>query len=237
MYLVIPMAGQGKRFREEGYDLPKPLIDVNGKTMIERVVRNLGLSESKHIFIVQKQHNQDYDLRNKILEFAPKDSLVVEVPGLLSGALLSVLAASDILVDDDELVIANSDQLISWNSKEFFREMEGADGGFMVFPASGNKWSYALVDDEGNVSKVEEKNQISTNATIGVYYWKSSNNFLTCAEESIREGITYNGEFYVAPVYNQAIKAGQKIVAVPSPRHISLGTPEQLREYLKQSRI
>lgn len=237
MYLVIPMAGDGKRFVEAGYKFPKPLIDVAGKTMIERVVRNLDLAEARHIYVVQKEHREKFNIDGILSQFSPTKFQIIEVPKKLPGALLSVLAARDLLKVDSELVIANSDQLVVWESEstlKYFRDKE-ANGGIMTFTASGPKWSYALLDKQNQVHKIAEKKEISNNATIGVYYWSSSNNFLSCADNYIEIGETYQDEFYVAPVFNQAIIRGQKVIAKPTPRHISIGTPEQLNAYLEST--
>lgn len=238
MYVLIPMAGAGSRFAQAGYKLPKPLIDVLGKTMIQRVVENLDLRDAKYIFVVQKEHRVNFDIDQILRDICKSPFEIFETKNLLPGALLSVLEARDTLNADDELLIANSDQLVVTKPEIFvdFLRDNSADGGFMTFKATGKSWSYALVNEFGEVNQVAEKLEISDNATIGVYYWKSSRYFLKCAEKFISKNETTNGEFYVSPVYNEALEDGKKILAMPSKRHVSLGTPELLDSFIEQQR-
>lgn len=237
MYVVIPMAGAGSRFSEAGYKSPKPLIDVLGKTMIHRVVENLDLPEAKHVFIVQKEHRKQFSIDQTLNDLIPSCT-IIETNGLLPGALLSVLQASEVLEVDDELIIANSDQLVVTRTQSFIHHLraKSADGGLMTFRTSGKSWSYAIVNKHGEVERVAEKEEISDQATIGVYYWKSSKYFLDCASRFIEKALTTNGEYYVSPVFNEAISEGKNVLAVSSPKHVSLGTPELLETYIKQTR-
>lgn len=230
------MAGAGTRFAEAGFRNPKPLIDVMGKTMIQRVVENLDLPYARHIFIVQKKHRIEFELDKLLKNICDTPCDIVETENLLPGALYSVLKASKILVSDDEMLIANSDQLVITKPSHMIDELRelSADGGFMTFRTSGKSWSYALTSSEGRVEKVAEKEEISNNATIGVYYWKSSRYFLECAQRFLNKKITTNGEYYVSPVYNEAIADGKTVIAIPSLRHVSLGTPELLQLYLDE---
>jgi len=229
------MAGAGSRFTQAGYNSPKPLIDVLGKPMIQRVVENLCLPEAKYVFIVQAEHREKFGLDEILKRLSKFPIQIFQTEGVLPGALLSVLEARETLRIDEEMIIANSDQLTVTRPSILIDTLRqrSADGGFMTFKASGNGWSYALVNESGVVSKVAEKQEISNNATIGVYYWRSSRYFLECADEFIRKGVTTNSEFYVSPVYNEAIGDGKMILAVDSFKHVSLGTPEQLQDYLR----
>ena len=84
--VLIPMAGAGTRFREAGYTFPKPLIDVNGKPMIQTVVDNLGL-EANYIFVVQKEHREQFNLDTMLGLIAP-DCKIIDVDGITEGAFL-----------------------------------------------------------------------------------------------------------------------------------------------------
>ena len=50
--ILIPMAGRGSRFEEQGYTDKKPFIDVNGKPMIQRVIENLGMEFDKEYMFI-----------------------------------------------------------------------------------------------------------------------------------------------------------------------------------------
>jgi HAD superfamily hydrolase (TIGR01509 family) len=231
--VLIPMAGAGSRFQQAGYTFPKPLIDVEGKPMIQVVVENLNI-DANYIYVVQKAHREQYNL-DTLLNLITPGCKVVEVDTLTEGAACTALLAKEYIDSDSPLFFANSDQFVEWDSNEFFYKMNenDCDGGIPTFKATHPKWSFAKLDDDGFVTEVQEKNPISDLATIGFYYWKHGSDFVKYAEEMIEQDIRVNGEFYVCPVYNNAIKAGLKIRTFDVPKMWGLGTPEDLNYYLE----
>ena len=233
MNVLIPMAGNGSRFAQAGYTFPKPLIEVHGKPMIQVVVENLAV-EANHIFVVQKLHREKYNLDSMLSLICP-GCKIVEVDSVTEGAACTVLLAKELIDNDEPLVIANSDQFIEWNSLEFFYKMneQNLDAGIVSFKATHPKWSYARVDDNGFVTEVAEKNPISDIATVGVYYWKQGKDFVKYAESMISKDIRVNNEFYVCPVFNEALLDGLKIKTFDVPKMWGIGTPEDLNYFLE----
>jgi beta-phosphoglucomutase-like phosphatase (HAD superfamily)/dTDP-glucose pyrophosphorylase len=233
MNVLIPMAGNGSRFAQAGYTFPKPLIEVHGKPMIQVVVENLAV-EANYIFVVQKSHREKYNLDSMLSLICP-GCKIVEVDSVTEGAACTVLLAKELIDNDEPLVIANSDQFIEWNSLDFFYKMseQNLDAGIVSFKATHPKWSYAKVDDNGFVTKVAEKNPISDIATVGVYYWKKGRDFVKYAESMISKDIRVNNEFYVCPVFNEALLDGLKIKTFDVPKMWGIGTPEDLNYFLE----
>ena len=233
MNVLIPMAGNGSRFAQAGYTFPKPLIEVHGKPMIQVVVENLAV-DANYIFVVQKSHREKYNLDSMLSLICP-GCKIVEVDSVTEGAACTVLLAKEFIDNDEPLVIANSDQFIEWNSLEFFYKMneQNLDAGIVSFRATHPKWSYAKVDDSGFVTEVAEKNPISDIATVGVYYWKQGKDFVKYAESMILKDIRVNNEFYVCPVFNEAISDGLKIKTFDVPKMWGIGTPEDLNYFLE----
>ena len=208
MNVLIPMAGHGSRFVQAGYSFPKPLIEVHGKPMIQVVVDNLAV-EANFIFVVQKEHRDKYNL-DSMLNLITPGCKIVEVEGVTEGAACTTLLAKEFIDNNEPLVIANSDQFVEWNSLDFFYKMneQNLDAGIVSFHATHPKWSYAKTDENGFVTEVAEKNPISNIATVGIYYWKHGSDYVRFAEQMIENNIRVNKEFYVCPVFNEAIKAG-----------------------------
>ena len=231
--VLIPMAGAGSRFADAGYTFPKPLIEVHSKPMIQVVVDNLGLDANYH-FVVQKSHREKYNLDTLLNLIAP-DCKIIEVDGITEGAACTALLAKEFIDNDQPLFFANSDQWTNWDPMEFMYNMQEteADGGILTFEATHPKWSYAKTDDNGIVTEVAEKNPISNNATVGYYYWKHGKDFVHYAEQMIHKDIRVNNEFYVCPVYNEAIANGKNIRIVHTPDMWGLGTPEDLDYFIK----
>jgi dTDP-glucose pyrophosphorylase len=155
--------------------------------------------------------------------------------GLSEGAASTTLLAKEYINNEAPLLIANSDQFVEWSSNEvlYAFQSEGVDGGIITFSNMHPKWSYVRLDQDGYVAEVAEKKVISNLATVGIYYWKSGSEYVKCAEQMINKDIRTNNEFYVAPVFNEAIANGKKIRATSISEMWGLGTPEDLNHYLK----
>jgi HAD superfamily hydrolase (TIGR01509 family) len=235
--VLIPMAGAGSRFQKAGYTFPKPLIDVRNKPMIQVVVENLNI-DANFIFVVQKDHREKYNMDTMLKLIAP-NCTIVEVAELTEGAACTALLAKEHINNDNPLLFANSDQFVEWDSNEFMYKMNetNADGGILTFKATHPKWSFAKVDDTGLVTEVAEKNPISDNATVGIYYWKRGSDFVKYAEQMIEKDIRVNNEFYIAPIFNQAIQDGKevRIKEIPTECMHGLGTPEDLQIFLSKT--
>ena len=231
--VLIPMAGAGSRFEQAGYTFPKPLIEVKNKPMIQVVVDNLNI-KANYIYIVQKKHREKYNL-DTLLNLLTPECKIVEVDGLTEGAACTVLLAKEFIDNDAPLFFANSDQFVEWDSNEFMYKMNetDADGGIVTFEATHPKWSFAKIDDKGLVTEVAEKNPISNIATVGYYYWKHGSDFVKYAEQMIDKNIRVNNEFYVCPVFNEAVGDNKQIRTFNVEGMWGLGTPEDLKYYLE----
>jgi HAD superfamily hydrolase (TIGR01509 family) len=232
--VLIPMAGAGSRFEKAGYTFPKPLIDVKGEPMIKVVSENLNF-DANFIYIVQKSHREKYNL-DTLLNLITPNCKIVEVNGVTDGAACTTLLAKEFINNDDSLILANSDQFIEWDSNEFMYKMKetDVDGGIVTFESTHPKWSFAKLDDFGFVSEVAEKNPISDIATVGIYYWKKGSDYVKYAEQMINKNVRVNNEFYVCPVFNEAIPDGKKVINYRIDKMWGLGTPEDLISFLNK---
>lgn len=229
------MAGEGSRFAKEGYTFPKPLIDVSGKPMIQVVTENLDF-DATYIFLVRKQHLEKYSgLRTTLDRITNGKFKVVEVDGLTEGAACTTLLAKDLIDDDEELLIANSDQVIEYSTENFklLKSLTPADGIIFTFNALHPKWSFVRVNSRGVISELQEKNPISNIATCGIYWYRKGSDYVRYAEQMIQKNIRVNGEFYVAPVYNEYISDGKMLIPFYVSKMHGIGTPEDLNTYLK----
>jgi HAD superfamily hydrolase (TIGR01509 family) len=233
--VVIPMAGAGSRFEIAGYTFPKPLIDVNGKPMIQVVVESMNI-DATFIYIVQKKHREKYNL-DTLLNLITPNCKIVEVDGLTEGAACTVLLAKEHINNENQLILTNSDQFIEWDSTDFMYQMneKDFDGGIMCFESTHPKWSFAKTNEDGIITEVAEKNPISNQATAGIYYWKQGSDFVKYAEQMIEKNIRVNNEFYTCPVFNEAIEDNKIIYnyEIPAKNMWGLGTPEDLNYYLE----
>lgn len=236
--IVVPMAGRGSRFTVAGYSLPKPLIRVGGPAMIELVIENLRpRCEHRFVFLCLQEHLDTYPLE-ALLRRRCAACEIVPVSAVTQGAACTVLLAKGHIDNDDGLMIANSDQWVDHSIDDYLDAMDhdGADGLIMTMTATDPKWSFIRADGDGWVTDVVEKRPISREATVGIYNFRHGSDFVAAAERMIEAGERSNGEFYVAPVYNQLISSGRRIayrnVGAEGEGMHGLGTPPDLEHFL-----
>jgi dTDP-glucose pyrophosphorylase len=238
LQIVVPMAGRGSRFTEAGYALPKPLIDVGGRPMIDVVIDNLRPRRPhRFVFVVQAEQIRDFDLDARLRDWAPGCD-VVGLDHVTQGAACTVLTTRELLDPDLPLMTANCDQWVDMDIDRYLDHFDGTgvDGFLMTMPADDPKWSYAELDERGWVTRVVEKEVISRNATVGIYNWSRAGDFLHHADAMIAADRRVNGEFYVAPVYSEQIAAGAHVevldVDAEGQAMWGLGTPADLTAFL-----
>ncbi len=236
MIVLIPMAGAGSRFRKTHGTMPKPLIDVNGLTLIEHSIKSFNI-DAKFIFITRKfddpAHNQQL---TELLKNLRPESIEIQVDQLTLGACQTCLAARDHLDNDEPLFIYNCDQLINWNPMDFlnFIEHHDNDGAVVLYRNTDPKNSFAEITD-GKISRLVEKKAISDHALIGFHYWKHGKDFVQSADRLVENfHISGKPECYVSETYNYLIEDGKFIIPyhIAENQFIPLGTPEDVARYL-----
>ena len=236
MKILIPMAGAGSRFLKAGYTFPKPLIDVAGKPMIQKVVENLDF-DCEYIFLIRKEHIESY---NGILDTLARitngrfNHIVVD--SLTEGAACTALLAKELIDNDEDLLIANSDQIIDYEPENFksLKNLTTCDSIVFTFNAVHPKWSFVKTNSRGFITEVAEKKPISNIATCGIYWYRRGSDYVKYAEQMIEKDIRVNNEFYIAPVYNELISDGKTLIPFYVHRMYGLGTPEDLRYFLEK---
>lgn len=241
MQIVIPLAGEGSRFSQAGYTFPKPLIDIDGKPMIQRVVENLSFFDAEFVFLVRQSHLNTYRIEELLRLITGGKCIIVAVEALTQGAACTVLLAKEHINNEEELLIANSDQIIEYRPENFQLLRSLPFNSRLIdfiwtFNATNPKWSFAKTDLTGRIIEVAEKKPISDIATCGIYYWRQGSAFVGCAEEMLRRDIRVNGEFYVCPVYNLGIERGRQVYPFYVDKMWGVGTPEDLEVYLRHGR-
>jgi hypothetical protein len=233
MNILIPMAGEGIRFKDVGIDIPKPLIRVNGKTLIEHSIESLNI-EGHYIFITKKYENESYNKEiTKIFENLVPIFTEIQVYGKQYGTSYSALHAKDYINNDEELIITNCDQILDWDSEDFlYLARAGGDGSVLLHESDSHKHSYALIEDN-KVTKLAEKNPISSSALVGLHYWKKGSDFVSSAEKLIKDSLSFGKEAYVSLTYNYLINDGKNIIPyfIESNQYTSLGTPRDIEIY------
>lgn len=240
MNIVIPMAGRGSRFANAGYTVPKPLIPVGGKPMIQWVIDNIRPArEHRFIFLCLEEHLMKYPDVPRTLDALCPACRIVNVDRVTEGAACTVLLARDEIDNEEPLMIANSDQWVDFDVNAYLQagDLGGVDGLIMTFWSDHPKWSYCRMREDGSVSECVEKQVVSNEATVGIYNFRRGSDFVRAADRMIERDLRVNNEFYVAPTYNQLIEEGQRIVTYNVGREYDgmwgLGIPEDLEIFMR----
>lgn len=236
--IVIPMAGEGIRFINSGYQTPKPFIDVVGKPMIVRVMENLTCPNARYILLARKSHIEQ---EKEIVRMVKKQfkTIFLALDKLTEGSVCTLLYARRYINNREPLLIANSDQIVDINNKNFIEKCmrDKLDGLIMTFvdPHRDKKWSFAQINKAGLVLAVKEKEPISKYATVGIYLYRYGCDFINAAIDMIVANDRVNNEFYTCPTYNYAIKEKKKIgiYNIDSSAMHGLGTPKDLKIYIE----
>jgi RpiB/LacA/LacB family sugar-phosphate isomerase len=225
--LLVPIAGKGQRFVDDGFHMPKPLIMVDDKHIIDWSFLSINKDEYDMVFVVRKEHvynfGMDTILRNKFGE----DIKIVETDKITSGTVASCLLAKDFINNEQELVIYTLD--VHFQNKFSINDVDkDSDGFILTFKANNPAYSYAELDDNGLVLRTAEKEVISENAAVGIYYFKEGSIFVKYAEKMIDKNLRTNNEFYVCPLYNLMIEDGLKVRTKQVEKMYLMGTPNEL---------
>jgi beta-phosphoglucomutase-like phosphatase (HAD superfamily)/dTDP-glucose pyrophosphorylase len=238
LMIIIPMAGEGSRFKVEGYTITKPLIPIQNKPMIQWVLDNIKSSNEE----LQKRIEYHLCVRSDVIDQLKNISNIYlhSIPALTEGPACTVLSIRSLLENNKyPILIANSDQYLEWDFDEFINAAlnplyQGCISTFYQPDSNDLKWSYAELDENGCVVKVAEKEYISSNATTGLYFWKSASNFVKYSDEMIRKNDRVKNEFYIGPVYNYAINNGDKLRIFNCKKMWGLGVPTDLKRFISE---
>lgn len=239
MNIFFGMCGNGLRFKNVGYDIPKYLISFNGAPMIFHAVNTLKIPGKIH-FIVKTEHLQKYKYLEKMLlelgsEIIPCDT---DTRGAAETLLLSKKYITDI---DSPFLSVNCDQYLNWSPNAFIDLLQ-KNPNISYIPVvneTSKNFSYVRSDNNDNVIEVREKTVISNHATVGIYHWISTRDFFTDAEYLIHNNMRENDEFYIAPIYNISISRGLKVqkYLIKNDEFWSVGTPEDLSRFLQDFKL
>lgn len=233
--VLILMAGRGNRLNE--YSVPKPLIDIKGKPMIQRAIESLAIP-AQYIFV--KHHYDDVfwnETLDRLLEIATDFPIIYEIDEITDGPARSALVAKNAIDNDIPLIVTNCDQIMTWDAAKFVTHLEQCqdDGLVVTYGAQTTKNSYIRLDDNGYGVEIKEKEVISEHSLNGIHYWAHGKYFVESAKEMIDRNIRTNNEFYIAPTYNMLFERGMKISTyrIRDDEHWAVGTPEDINRYLE----
>ena len=230
--VLLPAMGTSAFFKDAYF--PKPLTEINGKTMLELVIEDYkNLNPKNYIFVFHDEDCKKFHIDSSVRILTPA-SQVIKLQHQTAGALCTCLMAIDYINDELELIIANSDQIIDVNYSDvldYFHSSK-ADAGVITFPSIHPRWSYARIRGE-EVVEVAEKRPLSKNAIAGFYYYKHGNDFVEAAKKALLKQNNLEGKYYISASINELILMGKKICfyEIEKAQYKSFYSPAKIKEY------
>ena len=229
--LLLPIAGKAQRFLDEGYTMPKPLIMSKDKHIIDWSMDSFDTDDCNVIFAVRLEHINNFSIDDILRRKFGEDIKIVVVDRVTDGSVSTCLLAKDLIDNELPLIIYTPDVYFedTFNPTEIDAAL---DGFLLTFKANSPAHSYVELDDSGLATRTAEKEVISENAAVGVYYYRTGSMFVKYAEEMIEKNIRTKNEFYICPMYNLLIRDGLKVgISQVKKMHV-LGTPAELEFFV-----
>ena len=235
--ILLPSMGTSAFFKESFF--PKPLVEINGKTMLETVIENYRtIKQKKYIFIFQEKDCQEFHLDGSV-QLLETESIVIRLQNQTAGALCTCLMAVEAIGNQDPLIIANSDQIIDVDYARVLQHFEqmAADAGIITFPSIHPRWSYAKKEQD-EIVEVAEKRPLSQNAIAGFYYFKRGADFITAAQNALLKRSHLDGKYYISATINEMILLGRRVgfYDIAKEQYHSFYSPAKIKEYEEAKR-
>lgn len=236
--VLLPAMGKSTFFKD--YYFPKLMLEVNGETVLERVVANFSSIKDKHfIFVLSEKECMNFHIDQSARIITERNSDIVVLKNQTQGALCTCLICLEYIDNDDPLIIANFDQIIDIDYEEVIRRFEESnlDGGVITFPSIHPRWSYVRLEGK-NVIEVAEKRPISQHAIAGFYYYKHGRDFVEGAKNTILKNNTLDNKYYISSSINEMILNNKKIgiYEVGKEQYHSFYSPEKIQEYERKTK-
>ena len=239
IHLIMPMGGGGTRFGNKGFNLPKPLIELQGKPFFYWATQSVRkFVDVKDItFVVLQEHIDKFEIDKRILEYYP-NALIRVIPQVLNGAVLTCCEGVKGILDDLPILFNDCDHAFVCNAfYEYCKKGEfgDLDGALLTFASDSPNYSYAEFDEFGNVINTVEKKVVSNEAICGAYYFKNKQIFIDGVETYLNK-CAYK-EFFVSGVYNELAENRKLVRTFATDEHISFGTPDEYDMAVDDTRI
>ena len=238
LHIIMPMAGEGSRFMNNGWSTPKPLINLNNKPLFMHAIDSINIENIpiKYSFIVRKEHIAKYNIDNTIKAYLPNANIFF-VEKTTRGAVETCMIAESAIDNDDAILVLDCDlhfNSISFNNiiKSVIEGDTTISGALVSFNSNDPKYSYAEIDNNNIVIRTAEKEVISNNALCGAYFFSNGSEFKSISKQLINEANFKKSEFYVSLLYNYILRNNSKVVLTVMDEYHSYGTPDELKQYM-----
>lgn len=247
MNILIPMVGLGQRFRNAGYETPKPLLDVDGLPMVARVVHDLPRAD-RLVAVINQEHIEHDAIDEKLKQHLPNIEFVV-APTLTDGQASSVQLGLSAFTADSTVLIVACDNSHLFDEEKFTQLINNPEIDGLIWTYRGeprvyenpNWYGWVEVEDGDRVKSVSVKKPISStllndHVVSGSFWFRSTRVLNEAIEELKRQDRRVNGELYLDSVPEILIERGQRIQVFEVDKYIGWGTPHDYEDYHRWSK-
>jgi dTDP-glucose pyrophosphorylase len=232
--ILIPLAGTNPLFSKSEFPYSKPLIEIDGKPMIQLTIENLKTIKKKihFIFLVRTEDCKTFFLDHVLRLLSENNSTIIKIDNDTKGAACTALLAIDEIDNDIPLIISNGDQIIKEDLNKIIDYLKNFDTGVISTTSVHPRWSY--IRTEGNkITETAEKRPISKDAITGFFYYRKGSYYVKSAMEMIKKDTNYNGMYYISSTINELILENKKtgFYKIPNEQYESFYSPEKIKEY------
>lgn len=248
MKIIIPMTGYGSRFVAAGYRELKPLIRVEGKPIVEWIVKGMYSKEDEFIFVCRKEHLKTINGMKELLQGLAKNVEVIAIDEWKkNGPVYDILRVAEYITNDEPCIVNYCDVFLEWDWAALQKQLLETKCHGAIIAWTGfnptllqptNVFGSCLVDENQNLIEIREKYDFERNRmkgyySAGVYYFASGMLMKKYFQEAVDHEDMVNGEYYASLPYNYMVKDGLKVwVPTACKTFCNWGTPEDMEEYL-----
>ena len=232
--IIIPLAGTNPLFPKSDFPFSKPLVEIDGKPIIQLSIENLQtIKQDIHfIFLVKSEDCKNFFLDHTLSLLTGDQSTIIKIEKDTKGAVCSALLAIDEINNDTPLMICNGDQIIKESLDNILEYFSNYDAGVVSTTSVHPRWSYIRTDGK-QVVELAEKRPISKDAVAGVFYYKKGSDFVDAAMEAIRKDANYNDMYYISSTINELVLKNKNIgfYKISIDKYEAFYSPEKIEEY------
>jgi choline kinase len=230
--IIVPLAGEGSRFKEVGIFQPKWSLQVGNESILSRAIQSILNSRNINERIVLGCLAEQVEFVSQVLSIGVLNQIsLVTLDYSTKGQAETVLRILE------KIQVNESERLIIWCGDSAFRSEAfefGSKAGnwLLVSDLPGEHWSFVREYD-GEVIEVAEKSRISNHASVGLYAFETVQVFLDTKPLDLRLGYK---ESFISPLYNSLIIKKRKIemYAIDAHDYYPFGTPKEILETSKR---
>lgn len=241
---VVPMAGRGSRFKQDFYNVSKPLILIGRDPMFLKASNSFP-SASKWVFLFRQDNLKKHSVLKSLVRDNFEEAQIIAVDHETSGQAATCLLAKQYMKPVSPVFIASCDYVTIYDNEKWEAVISNPEVDVVIWTyrmgsmltKNPKAFAYCKVGDDGiTITEIVEKNTISDTPhkdplLVGTFWFRDSTDFIYSAENAIKKNISVNGEHYIGNSLNELIKKGKKIIIFDIDQWVSLGDPFELDIY------